>query len=565
MGVAISTNVASNMASVSNNISHSTSISDIQKGVINNQIGLDRCTIYGGTTINNTSTTVATNTQVAKITNDDSVNNTIAQQLQQTAKAMMGSLGVGIADASNYGYNTTSATTSVKTKVSQLSSQSAYNDNGFWCQDSTIYGGLTVNDTTNDSFTSNQQLQEQNRVQVTNDITQAIKQKASATVQGLGAFIIAIAVCIAAGGYALSKMDPIHKSGSLSSCEVLCSFRPAKRSSGFNYNMNGTAKTSNKSRISHTGLKIMMFTLVTVTYGILITWIYLSGFKPSVTAGSYGPTGICKGPVKNVKPNSMQNVSNGLIQYASPLQNPSGGDPSLVKISIINVAANLLQPALGAGADRGKIPNTEQISENMINQINHGFNAGTYIQLGIGGRGINIDSKIALFTDLPSSNCEKNCAALFSLPSKSSTTFPSPFRDNTNAFFYLYYDPLNIVGKYNKTSDQQPIINLKTPTVPSDFLASSSSILYPSLQGSSNPTPMTRYYDRWQAVNNGILTSPMQNLLWIPCVGDVFPKGDGTDLWNQLTTFDPTLPSSIPTTPNNFMDGYPICTFCYSF
>ena len=440
MGQAISKNVAKNITNVQTSVENSTNVTNEQASFVNNYTELDNCNIYGNVAISNDSHTVAKNTQVAKVTNTTQINNTIQQNLQQTAKAMMGSLGFGTADANNLGTNTTNSTSNIKNTVNLLSTQYSFQTSGVFCENSNIGGSLSVNNLADSNFSSSQQLDQKSVSTIVNNITQSIKQKSSATVQGAAALLIALAILIAALGYGIE--EPLNSRGG----------------------------------------KIIICVILVIALGALCLWLYtIWGSVSAPVVSTFGPSGLCQGPAKTDNGKSTapgpgpgpspaaagkkglskksQVVNNAPMIYSTSLD---GVAPNLIDLSVANVASGLYDNASSKGANQGLIQNQKAVSQMLSYQINRGYNAGTFLQLGLGGRGLVNASLNEIGTPLLDQQLNNDTTGPIWW-SAQDTTNVSFLRDPSKAYSYLWFDPLNIVGYYNR---DQPRLkpHIATPT-----------------------------------------------------------------------------------------------------
>ena len=208
MGAAQSQNVANAVSTVSNDIKNLTSVNNYQQN--NNQqiVDINKCLIEARKEfiINFSSQLILRSEQITQVKNQTSLYNSVQQAVLQQAMSKIGSMGVGFATAINNTSLFCSLNNNIINSVNQGSSQFSNTVQQFACKDSVI-----ITDKFNISFNNvsdfyNKQILDNSSVNdVTNEITQSIKQKASATVEGLTGFLIGIALIIAALGYAIAK------------------------------------------------------------------------------------------------------------------------------------------------------------------------------------------------------------------------------------------------------------------------------------------------------------------------------------------------------------------------
>lgn len=208
MGAAVSSNVAQATSEVSNSISSSTTVNSTQLNNQRQNTRLWNCIINlsGDFNWDAIQTTDIKNQQITKVNNQSSLDNKIQQSVLQSAISKIGSLGIGFASASNSASTFCTVTNAVMYAVSQSASQFNSQSSSFDCTNSTIIArNLNIHFSTSSEFYNQQILENSSVTTITNDISQSISQKASATVEGLAGFLIGLALVIAAVGYALAK------------------------------------------------------------------------------------------------------------------------------------------------------------------------------------------------------------------------------------------------------------------------------------------------------------------------------------------------------------------------
>jgi len=207
MGASQSSNVASAVANVTNDIANKTTANTQQAAQITQRITTNGCIINADNyTAVESANTVQSNTQLTTALQKADVTNDIQQKLLQEATSTVGSMGIGYADASNsasmFVNSTTQITNAMETSCNQYS-----NTNQSWtCDRSTINAkNININLGSTSKFLSDQVLNNSQVATVVNNVSQSATQKATSTVEGLTGFLIAVALIIAALGYSLSK------------------------------------------------------------------------------------------------------------------------------------------------------------------------------------------------------------------------------------------------------------------------------------------------------------------------------------------------------------------------
>lgn len=209
MGAAQSSNVANATTQITNYVQNSAEVDNSQVQNIEQNIRLGKgCEIIASGNINITSlaTTIAKNQQLNQALNNTSINNQIQQKMLQTAASTVGSMGVGYADASNSASMYANASSTIVNTTKSVSSQVANIDQNFSCEGSYIKGkNINIGMSSNSQDISDQILKTQDVNDVVNQVSQSIEQKATAKVEGLAGFILALAVLVAALGYTVAK------------------------------------------------------------------------------------------------------------------------------------------------------------------------------------------------------------------------------------------------------------------------------------------------------------------------------------------------------------------------
>lgn len=208
MGAANTKNVSSAVSNVMNYIQQSTTANSDAVSTISNDVDISSCYIelQEDFDVTTSATVMQTANQVLVATQNATVTNDIQQKMIQEATSKMGSLGIGYASATNETSMLCNVTNQIVNDMNASIQQFSTIDNNFTCYNSTIKAkNLNINFSSSSSFLSDQTLNNKQVADVTNNITQESQQKASATVQGLAGFLLALAVLVAACGYALAK------------------------------------------------------------------------------------------------------------------------------------------------------------------------------------------------------------------------------------------------------------------------------------------------------------------------------------------------------------------------
>ena len=208
MGAATSKNVAKSVSDVSNSISNSTTADASQANDNLNRVTLDNCriTAVDDVLINMVNESKQVSKQIVAAKNDTSLDNNIQQKMLQEASSTVGSMGVGFASATNNASMFSNISNEVKNSIGATAQQWSQGTNDFFCKDSIIKGrNTTINLTGKNSAYNDQTVSSLSTTDIVNSVSQSIDQKATAKVEGLAAFFVALALMIGAIGYTLSK------------------------------------------------------------------------------------------------------------------------------------------------------------------------------------------------------------------------------------------------------------------------------------------------------------------------------------------------------------------------
>ena len=215
MGASVSSNTAKAIAKVANSVSNSTNVTSNQVNSVQQRINFDDCYIdmSGDIDIKTASTMIAKSKQMVTALQQSHIQNDIAQKMLQSATSTVGALPMGgFAEANNFSSSFCQATSDVVNQLSTVANQYNYVDQDFSCQNSTFIGkNFLLTQNSGADFFSSQVVNNSQISDIANNISQSIEQKATATVQGMGAFLLIFAILIAAAGYAISK--PLSSGG----------------------------------------------------------------------------------------------------------------------------------------------------------------------------------------------------------------------------------------------------------------------------------------------------------------------------------------------------------------
>ena len=209
MGAAQTKNVASATTKISNKISNTTTTNAAQVNDIRNNIILQECTFDSDNDIGmtNAAATQQQSKQISSGKSSSSLSNDIQQSMIQEASSTVGSMGVGYATASNATNQFAESSNDVRNAVESVSQQLSTTDNNIICKDSYFRAGGDINfgNKGATSAFSDQLSQSDNMTDIVNKVSQKSDQKATAKVEGLAGFILALAVLVAAFGYSIAK------------------------------------------------------------------------------------------------------------------------------------------------------------------------------------------------------------------------------------------------------------------------------------------------------------------------------------------------------------------------
>ena len=208
MGSSSSKNLANATSEVANSISNSTNVSNQQISSNLQNVTFFGCDVKAEyININLFTQAFFQNKQIINAKSSSALANSVQQQALQSAISKVGSMGVGFASAVNNTNMFCSINNDVINQISQSSKQLNSNIQSFRCEDSSfvVAKGLQIGFSNNADLRNKQILKSDFVTDINNEISQTIKQKASATVEGLFGFLIGLALVIAALGYGIAK------------------------------------------------------------------------------------------------------------------------------------------------------------------------------------------------------------------------------------------------------------------------------------------------------------------------------------------------------------------------
>jgi len=209
MGNAQSSNVATAVANVANYVNESTTANSAQVNDTSSNVNFNHCSVIlrGDFNIDEKADLAVTNNQISKAMQNADLTNNIQQQMMQEAASKVGFLGIGYANASNSASELTNATNSIVQDMTTSSTQFNITRLNVSCDDSFISGNnLNINLSSTANFLSQQTLDQSQTAKIVNDVSQSIKQKATATVEGITGILIAIILCVAVLIYSTGKV-----------------------------------------------------------------------------------------------------------------------------------------------------------------------------------------------------------------------------------------------------------------------------------------------------------------------------------------------------------------------
>ena len=209
MGASVSKNTAESMASVTNTVENSTTVTNNDMTNQENNLELNNCSVDVRNNINvkQFAEQIAKNRQIATGLSSTDLQNDIQQKMMQEAMSSVGSMGIGYADANNSASMFANASNDVKNTVATISQNIVDSDNTISCNDSVIRAkNINITQGLNNDYVNDQVAKSDNISKIANTISQTAQQKATAKVAGLAVFIIALAILIIALGWSFSEV-----------------------------------------------------------------------------------------------------------------------------------------------------------------------------------------------------------------------------------------------------------------------------------------------------------------------------------------------------------------------
>lgn len=208
MGAAQSNNVAQAVANVATYVDQSTTANSSQVNQTADNVNFQHCSVIlsGNFNVTERATVSISNNQIVSAVQNANLQNNIQQQMLQEAASKVGFLGIGYASASNSASELTNVTNQVTNDMKAVATQYNSTSLSFTCDDSWIQANnLNIDLGSTSDFLSSQTLKQDQTAKIVNDVSQTVKQKATATVEGVSGILIAIILCIAVLIYSTGK------------------------------------------------------------------------------------------------------------------------------------------------------------------------------------------------------------------------------------------------------------------------------------------------------------------------------------------------------------------------
>lgn len=209
MGAAQSSNVADVATNMGTTISNSTVINQEQTNSVKNTISMDGCKIEAQALYARIyASSRLMQSQITRVSGNNQLVNTVAQTAMQSAASKVGSLGIGYASANNSVNMLCNVTNNVIQKLTDSKSQTSLTNNSISCYNSTISVAGVVDFSINSITDMTQTLILRNSTinNISNSVSQSVKQTATATVEGIGGALICIAILIIAIGWSFGNV-----------------------------------------------------------------------------------------------------------------------------------------------------------------------------------------------------------------------------------------------------------------------------------------------------------------------------------------------------------------------
>lgn len=313
MGASQSKNVASAVAEVTNSISQQTSADQSQVDVISQKVNLANCSFAtgGDFNVNLFASSAQESTQILEALQDTQVQNDLAQKMAQEAMSRVGPMAVGFAEATNNVSTFAKAKNTVVNAMRATSQQMSISQQEFNCENSTFNIGGSINwDFSSEAdFLSKQTVDNTQVANLVNNISQDVSQKATATVVGFGGAIIALAILIAAIGYAVAK--------------------PLNSTSG----------------------RILVSSIILIVLAIVLATMYLYNtppfFQKPLMCSPYSQIGGCTDTALcvDVNPQKMTYIQNPPLRYIHSLIGGGGANSGVLLYMVISASPD--EPNMG--------------------------------------------------------------------------------------------------------------------------------------------------------------------------------------------------------------------------
>ena len=211
MGNSTASNYASVVSNACTNLQSSTSATVDQETDLSNTFSMYNSTVYGDVDINTFMQSHQYAQQWGSVQNDQSVDNSVSQDVSQQAEAVTKGLALGNADSSNSTSSMSNINNAVTSSFEAVSNDIIDVDTSMTIYNSVIYGNVT--DTTTNFADSSIKQTYQNSVtqSALNSATQSATQKAKATSGGMFGGLIVVLIALGIIIYFLFK--PIAKLG----------------------------------------------------------------------------------------------------------------------------------------------------------------------------------------------------------------------------------------------------------------------------------------------------------------------------------------------------------------
>lgn len=334
MGGAQSSNVASAVQNVVNYVDNSTVANSSQVSNVAQKTSFSRCFVKsdGDFYVKSAANLAVKNSQIAKALQNADIQNDLQQTVLQEAISKVGSLGIGYASASNSASMLVNSSNTIKNAMSTVSNQFSSTSQTFDCKDSVIIAknNIDIDFSNTADFLSSQVLDNSQVATVVNNISQTLTQKASATVEGLAGFLLALAFVIIAVGYSLAK--PLTTGGG----------------------------------------KIIIVVILLVVILLILSFMFIRKTPPFFNENNdcspYSDIGGCNGDCINVQ-QGVKKIDNCPLRYIYGL---NSGSISLSGANLIEIAISFKFPNINGGYNMQRCNDLKQVISGIYNELkNH--------------------------------------------------------------------------------------------------------------------------------------------------------------------------------------------------